>query len=161
MNSASADLTGASKRSIIPYLFFGFFGIVVLVNGVMIWLAITTFSGLETESAYIKGINYNETLAAEARQNELGWQAEIALNRDKISVELRDQDGDLLEPQSVVAKLVRPSDSSMDQTVVLNQVAAGQYSANLPPLQQGLWEVRAQIDHANERFFATDRLIVP
>ena len=47
----------------IPYAFLGFFAVVLLANGAMIWLAFATWTGLETEGAYQKGLAYNRTLA--------------------------------------------------------------------------------------------------
>ncbi|MEO1017825.1 MAG: FixH family protein, partial [Pseudomonadota bacterium] len=59
------------------------------------------------------------------------------------------------------AKLVRPSDSTLDRLVVLELGASGHYATRLEPLRSGLWEVRAQMDHGEARFFVTERIILP
>ena len=50
----------------------GFFGVIFAVNGVFAFLAIDTFTGLETEQAYLKGLDYNRTLTAAAEQRTTG-----------------------------------------------------------------------------------------
>ena len=42
----------------------GFFGTVIAVNVVMMTLAISTMPGMETESPYKAGINYNTEIGA-------------------------------------------------------------------------------------------------
>lgn len=160
MSDIARPATAHPKSSIIPWLFVSFFGIVFVVNGIMVWLAVTTFSGLETEDAFARGLNYNETLAAEARQEALGWQAELKLARERIEVELRDQDGTLLMPERIVARLIRPSDSALDRLVVLELDGTGHHALNIASLQPGLWEVQMQIDRGDERFFTAERVFV-
>jgi len=52
----------------------GFFGTIFAVNGVFAYLAVDTYTGLETEQAYLKGLDYNRTLDAAAEQKARGWQ---------------------------------------------------------------------------------------
>ena len=65
-------MTETPERSLIPYLFFAFLGVVFAANAVMIWYAVMTFTGLETTSAYEKGLACNETLSIVRRQERLG-----------------------------------------------------------------------------------------
>ena len=55
--------------------------VVLLANGTMIWLAFATWTGLETDGAYQKGLAYNRTLEAAAAQAALGWRVELALEQ--------------------------------------------------------------------------------
>ena len=49
----------------------------IAVNGVFTYFALESFGGLETEQAYLKGLDYNRTLEAAAAQRERGWQVEL------------------------------------------------------------------------------------
>ena len=58
-----ANVSGApAKKSRIPLLFFAFFAVVLTANGIMIWIALSSWTGLETKNHYLKGVDYNQTL---------------------------------------------------------------------------------------------------
>src|SRR3954469_23813706 len=59
----------------IPALFIGLMLLVVVVNGTMMYLAESTFSGLDNETAYQDGLEYNATLQEAAASAALGWSA--------------------------------------------------------------------------------------
>ena len=63
----------------IPWLFAAGMTFVVAVNGVLVYFALGTWSGLVVERPYERGVQYNRVLEAVARQEALGWQFEIAL----------------------------------------------------------------------------------
>ena len=54
----------------------------LLANGAMIWLAFATWTGLETEGAYQKGLAYNRTLEEAEAQAALGWQVDLELEQE-------------------------------------------------------------------------------
>ena len=58
------------------WMLLGFFGVMMAVNGIFVYLALSSFSGLETVNAYVKGLDYNATLRRGAAQKALGWQVE-------------------------------------------------------------------------------------
>ena len=53
--------------------FIAFFGTIFLVNGTLIYEAISTHTGLVANEPYRKGLAYNERIAADERQARLGW----------------------------------------------------------------------------------------
>ena len=55
-----------------------FFGIVFGVNACMIYGALSTFDGIETEGAYQKGRAYNHLLERMEAQRALGWRTSLA-----------------------------------------------------------------------------------
>ncbi len=50
----------------IPWIFVGLFLVVAAVNGVMIHFAFSSWTGLQTEEHFLKGIKYNQDLAGAA-----------------------------------------------------------------------------------------------
>ena len=83
-------MTPERKSSWIPWIFVGGFAGVVAVNGVLIWLALTTFSGLDREAPYARGIGYNAVLAEARDQAALGWQTEIEAADDRLAISVAD-----------------------------------------------------------------------
>src|SRR4029077_10773283 len=61
----------------------GFFGVVFVVNGIMVRAATSTFGGLETQSSYKAGLLFEQEVAKAERQQALGWQVNGTFARDK------------------------------------------------------------------------------
>ena len=150
-------MTRVPERSLIPYLFFAFFGVVFAANGVMIWYAVTTFTGLETTSAYEKGLAYNETLDIVRRQERLGWTTKARLDPKNLVLDVADAGGAPLGGAIVTARLVRPADGSLDRTVILTETAPGRYEGPFDLPAKGLWLVRSEVRAQDEVYFATER----
>ena len=50
----------------IPWIFVGVFMVVLAVNGIMVHFAVSSWTGIETENHFIKGLGYNNDLAGGA-----------------------------------------------------------------------------------------------
>lgn len=138
-----------ARRSsrLIPWLFVAGFGVTIAVNGALVYFAQSTFSGLETEHSYERGLDYNQTLEAAAAQEKLGWRAEIGLSperngRREISVSFADSRNYPLDGLTVEAHLVRPSTAGMDQVAALTALGNGRYAADVTLPAPGQWDVR-------------------
>ena len=98
MPMASAQPAEQRRSRWIPYSFFGFFGVVLAVNGVMLTYALGTFNGLSVDGAYDRGLAYNEALAEYQAQRALGWDLDVAFAPDEsragdLAVTARDRAG--------------------------------------------------------------------
>ncbi|MBK8176722.1 MAG: FixH family protein [Rhodospirillales bacterium] len=99
-----------------PWIFVGGLVIVIAVNAVMMTLAIGTFPGLETEDAYRKGIEYNQTIAAARAQDARGWHLDLhftpspeaGVHGGDVSIAFVDRDGQALRELEVKVDFVRP-----------------------------------------------------
>jgi nitrogen fixation protein FixH len=94
----------------IPWTFVAGFLLVVAVNGVMIWFATTSWTGLVTDRAYERGLDYNRNLEAAAAMAALGWQAKLvaATRADgsrEFTLEARDKEGAPLSGLVIEGKL--------------------------------------------------------
>lgn len=141
----------------IPYAFFGFFGVVIAVNMVMLGFALGTFNGLSTEGAYDRGLGYNQELADYEAQRALGWHVEtvvvpLAGGGRELVVSLASRDGLPLVGAEIAATLLRPTQAGLDQSVALREDRAGVYvgTADLP--QPGQWTVSLDIAHGDDRY---------
>lgn len=131
----------------VPMMFIAGFLVVIGVNATLIVLAQDTFSGLDTASPYERGLAYNETLAAEAAQERLGWQYQSAISgageADRVlEVEMKDRNGRPLDGLALQAYLVRPANQGLDMTIAPLPSGGGRYVAAFRLPAPGQWELR-------------------
>lgn len=121
-----------------------FFGVVFSVNGFFITSALTTFTGEEATRAYVRGLEYNEVIAARRAQAELGWSAAVNVADGRILVSVTDADGAPVGGLDLSGKLRRPGDPALDETLVFSETREGVYSAPGDELAIGRWLVRVR-----------------
>jgi len=154
----------------IPWAFVGFFVVVVLVNGIMIWVAFATWTGISGENAnsYRQGLSYNERLAAVRAQDALGWQAAVRFESDESAVrsgalafDLAEANGGPLVGAEVTAQLLRPTHPGQDFAVPLLPAGApGTYAADITFPLPGQWDVQVTAGHPEGTYRLDDRLFV-
>jgi nitrogen fixation protein FixH len=121
-------------------VFLAFFATIFAVNGALIYAAFSTHAGLVANEPYRKGLNYNERIAADERQSQLGWDDTLEVTRDgSMMLVLRGRDGQPVTSLKVEAVLGRPATSRNDIRVILREVAPGRYEAQTAPLASGSW----------------------
>lgn len=120
-----------------------FFAVIFAVNGVFVYYALSTHTGLDNASPYRRGIDYNERLAAERRQQARGWTARLTLapTSDHVELTLADNAGLPVPGLRVTATIGRPSTTRFDRALSLEAVDHGRYTATLAPLEPGGWVV--------------------
>ena len=143
----------------------GFFGVMLIVNGIFVYFALATFSGGDTTNPYRKGLDYNETLAAAERLAARGWQAEIGYD-DKsghLSVSVRDRAGAPVTGLGLAAAFSRPATEKEDRTVGLTEAEPGVYTAEIM-LAPGAWVISvapsAESDPSTPTYRLKHRLFV-
>ncbi|WP_417449235.1 FixH family protein [Kordiimonas sp.] len=162
MSNIKVEETGMRKSDrLIPWYIVAFFVVVAILDGIFVYIATSTHTGVVTDQAYDKGLAYNETVAAAEAQNALGWQGEITLHdKAELSFVLRDAEGSTLNGATVKAVFTRPTQDGMDFNVDMVAGADGVYTAaiNLPAL--GLWDVRVFALEGEHDFQVHRRLVV-
>jgi len=119
-----------------------FFGIMLAVNVYFTVMAVKTFSGEDVPRSYRQGLEYNHTLQIRAAQKALGWEALVNTIADKIIVDLRDKDGQVLHDISLTGKLRHPATLSNDQVLNFERQEDGTYQASIFGLM-GQWKLEA------------------
>ena len=170
----SAAASGRPRGWWYPWLFVAAFVVVIAVNGVMIKLAIGSFSGLDTEHPYERGLGYNETLAAARAQEALGWQVaydavsagDATPDGQPISVAARflDRDGNALTGLAVRALLQRPAVEGHDVELPLVERGGGRYVAETALTLPGQWDLRivaAAAESDGASWQASRRILLP
>ncbi|MDH3229789.1 MAG: FixH family protein [Alphaproteobacteria bacterium] len=148
----------------IPWLIVAFFGIVVLANGVMVYLAVSSFTGLQTEGPYLRGLAYNRVLEAERAERALDWSVTVEFRptgdrRGRIVARAQDAAGAPLVGAAVTARLVRPTQAGYDMQVTLAAESGGTYAADVELPLSGLWEIRTQIVHRSDVYRTAHRTL--
>ena len=129
----------------VAVIFFTFFGAIFLMNGAMIYSAISTYSGIVSKEPYRKGLHYNDRIAADARQARLGWTDAIAVARNgHIVVTLAGRDGKPVGGASMDAQLGRPTTNRHDIKLDFSETAPGRYEAQAGALAEGNWTIAVE-----------------
>lgn len=140
------------KDKYILFSFLAFFGVIFTVDGFFIHTALTTQTGVVTDQAYERGLNYNKTLHAAKTQPSLN---------DKLSF-----DNGVLRWRSniknavVKARVIRPIQEGHDFDITLNHVGDGIYEATLDLPFRGLWEAKLDSQWDNKTYKTIHQFIV-
>ncbi|WP_137124116.1 FixH family protein [Roseomonas sp. HF4] len=144
----------------IPWAFVGGMAIVVAVNLVLVWFAVTTFTGVTVPRSYERGRGYDAVLAEAARQDALGWRAEVTLAGGRLAVVATDRDGRAV-PGRVEGVLLRPLEGT-EIALRFAPTGGGRWAAEVTPPQRGQWEARLTLFGPDETpFDIRRRFVVP
>jgi nitrogen fixation protein FixH len=163
--SASGGNGAAPSRDLwIPWLIVAGFAVIILVNGVMVYFAMTSFTGLHTEGHYQRGLDYNDVLASQAAEEKLGWTVEVDFaetgrEQIRLSVRAADRAGNPLNDAGVQVRLVRPVQAGHDMNVTLAAAGDGLYSAEIKLPLRGQWDILAQISHPSGNYSTATRIV--
>jgi nitrogen fixation protein FixH len=163
--ATSGNVHSARRGRWIPWTFVGGFGVVILANAVLIVFALSSWSGLETEQAYQKGLAYNEAIATAEAQAARGWRASLGFEpRGPLSGELvvsfADAEGEPVSGLAVTARLIRPTHEGFDHETALAPTGAGRYAVPLDFPLAGQWQVRIEALSRGEPYRLSERIIV-
>jgi nitrogen fixation protein FixH len=135
---------------------FAFFVTVTAVNAVMITAAVSTFGGVETDSAYQAGLAFARETAAVAAQDALHWhvKANVSAHAGTTVVEVVATDAAErpLADLQAVARLVHPTDRRADHVVSLHETASGKF-AGVTVAVVGRWAVEIELSRGGVRMF--------
>jgi nitrogen fixation protein FixH len=147
------ELTG---RHVLLWLI-GFFGLVFIVNAVLVRAATSTFGGLETPSSYKAGLTFEGEIAKAERQQALRWRVDGKLTRDRagetvLDISVRDAQGQPVTGLTADATLAHPADARLDQIIHLVEGGAGAFHGEAQG-HSGQWELIVDFYRDHERVF--------
>ena len=139
-------------------IFLAFFITVTGVNALMVTFAVRSFSGEDVSSAYVKGLNYNQTLAqrdAEARSGyaiaaEAVRGADGATAIDAVVTHNGEHAGSGMK---VVATMRHPANAHFDRTVTLEPQGEGRFAASVPDLMAGQWDLVVTVQQGDDTLY--------
>lgn len=143
--------------------FICFFLTVFTANGIMTYFALGTWQGVQTEDAYVKGLNYNRQLEQAQNQQDSQWKITFdrlprMQNGDRVSVAIEHPEGNVAL-SSVAAEFIRPVERGYDFTVELAHQGDQVYAAPVTFPLKGNWKARVTVKVAGgDEIFLTDRM---
>jgi nitrogen fixation protein FixH len=130
---AGKELTGRKVLMITV----GAFAVIIGVNLILAYKAVTTFPGLEVKNTYVASQNFDRDRAA---QVALGWDVSARYDGDALVLSIRDKDGAPVKAAVLEAVLGRSTTIADDQIPAFTY-QGGDYvtTADLAP---GTWNIR-------------------
>ncbi len=146
-----------------------FFLTVFAANAIMVFYALTTFDGVETDDAYRKGRAYNHVLEADAAQAALGWTTEIEARTSQspegvaiyATVSVTTLDGQTATLQNPILTFWRPTVQGMDVDTPVTAAGDGTYQGVAQLQEPGNWIVRLNAETTDGRpYVYEERLFI-
>ena len=156
MTAQSGDgfrLTGKKVLAILV----GFFSVIITVNMVMAYVAVTTFSGMQTQRPYEAGLKFNHAIAKAKVQQEQHWSVDTHIERAgdgkvRLTFALADQQGAAIVDQHLSVHLVSPVDSRNDAVFALVADGPGRYRG-VTQAGAGQWDLVIEAKRSEDAVF--------
>lgn len=142
-------MSGKLQGKHVLYILLGFFGVMVIVNGIFVYFALTSFSGLSVEDSYERGVNYNKVIASEENQKSRGWKEDLTFDaigdfRGAVTLGLADKNGAKITGLHAVVTIRRPLGPVEEQTQQL-VVSQGRLETEIKFASAGQWDLSFEI----------------
>ncbi len=162
MTIATPTATVSRRSRHIPWLFVAGFVIVVAVNGIMIWFAVGSFSGLYTPKPRDRGLHYNDVVAAQQARDTLGWRIDATWRpeSDRLEIVVFDRDGAPLAGARLAVELVRPAEKRPPLGVAMAAIDVGRHAGYAKLPARGNWDVDIVVERDGRRFAQTRRMFL-
>ena len=146
-------LTGKKVLAILV----GFFSVIIAVNMVMAYVAVSTFSGMQTQRPYEAGLKFNHAISQARVQQEQNWKVDTHVERAKdgqvtLVIVFADQQEGAIVAQSVTVQLVSPVDSRNDASFTLTADGPGRYRG-LAQAAAGQWDLVIEAKRTDDAVF--------
>lgn len=143
----------------------GFFGMVFVANGILVREALSTLTGVDTDSAYQAGRQYEREVALAKAQDARHWHVDAKVTpwRDgaRLDIFARDAAGQPLSGMEVSALFERPTDRRFDQEVTLVGDGGGRFHGEAA-LTAGQWDLVIELSRRGEQLFRSrNRVMLP
>ena len=154
----------ASRKALL--IIIGGFSIVLAANSALVYFALSSWTGLETEQHFVKGLAYNDDLQAARRQQDLGWKMQLKTTfvdskTGDIGITFLDREGGPMNDLTVKVFAVRPTHTGYDREFVAALKADGAYHAAFTLPLQGMWDLRVVARRGEVDFQRVERIVTP
>ena len=159
-NSKPRELTG---RAVLLWLV-GFFGLVFAVNAVMVKAATSTFGGVEVQSSYKAGLQFETEVARAHAQEALHWRVDGRVIRNAageaaLDFTVRDRKGAAIAGLTADARLAHPADERLDHEIDLKAAGVGVFHGEVAALP-GRWDLIVDLYRGGTRVFRSRSAVV-
>ena len=142
----------------------GFFGVVFGVNGILVHEALSTFGGVDTDSAYQAGRMFEQDVAMAKAQDARQWRVEAKVTpmtdgAKRVDVVARDAAGLLLGGMTLSAVFERPIDRRQDRGVAITEDSPGRFHGSAE-IAAGQWDLIIELSRQGDRLFRSRNRVV-
>ena len=142
----------------------GFFGVVFAVNGVMIFAALSTLTGVDTASAYQAGRMFEHDVAMAHAQDARHWQVDakvivIADSARRVFVVARDASDRPLGGMALSVTFERPTDRRLDRDIAVAEDSPGNFHGRAE-IPAGQWDLVIALSRNGDEMFRSRNRIV-
>jgi hypothetical protein len=134
-----------------------FFGVVIVVNLFMAYVAVNTFSGLQSQRPYETGLEFNRTIKNAGVQQEQHWQVTSHYERMKdgrvsLKLSLRDKNGQPVDGTTSKVSLLSPVNALRDVVFDLSPQGAGDFTGTAVA-DAGQWDLVIEVKQGTAEVF--------
>ena len=147
------------KDKWIPWYFVAFFAVIAILDGIFVYVAISTHTGVTTENAYEKGLAFNENFEKFRAQPKL--QEQLCFENGVLHWNVKDEAGRPLGNARVIAKIIRPVQDGYDFEITLDYMRRGVYEAKLDLPLKGLWKAKLNCTWDDQHYQTTHSFTAP
>ena len=142
----------------------GFFGVVFGVNGILVHEALSTFGGVDTDSAYQAGRMYEQDVAMAKAQDARRWRVEAKVTpmpggARRVDVVARDAAGQPLPGMTLSAVFERPIDRRLDRGIAVTEDLPGHFHGSAE-IASGQWDLVIELSRQGDRLFRSRNRVV-
>ncbi|MCF6320609.1 MAG: FixH family protein [Rhizobiaceae bacterium] len=161
-NNGGLPLVGENPRKLTGYhvlaMVLAFFAVIITANFSLAWFATKSWTGLVVKNSYVESQQYNDKIAAAARQKARGWQMKFAYSNNILEISMSDRDKQPVIIDKLQATIGRPVSENQDVDVILLHKGSGRYETNVE-LSAGLWGFKLNSD-GEEQYYIEGRFVV-
>jgi len=145
-------------------LMLAFFGVVIGVNAFMAHEALSTFSGVETDSSYRAGQTFERDVAMAKAQDAKHWQVDAKVTPTagggaSLDIAARDAAGKPLAGMVATALFARPIDRQLDRSITVSEDAPGHFHG-VAEIPAGQWDLIIELSRQGDRLFRSKNRVV-
>jgi nitrogen fixation protein FixH len=141
-----------------------FFAVIIGVNAFMAHEALSTFRGVDADSAYKAGQLFEHEVALAKAQDAQHWQvdAKVAPAADGtavLEIAALDASGAPLSGMTATVVFARPTDRHLDRTMTVSEDGPGHYRGAVA-IESGQWDLILELSRRGDRLFRSKNRVV-
>jgi nitrogen fixation protein FixH len=141
-----------------------FFAVIIGVNAFMAHEALSTFRGVDADSAYRAGQLFEHEVAMAKAQDAEHWQVDAKVTPAAdgtavLEIAAHDASGAPLSGMTTTAVLARPTDRHLDRTITISEDGAGHYRG-AAAIEPGQWDLILELSRQGNRLFRSKNRVV-
>jgi nitrogen fixation protein FixH len=145
-------------------LMIAFFAVIIGVNAFMAHEALSTFRGVDTDSAYRAGQLYEHDVVMAEAQDAQRWQVEAKVTpaadgKALLDIAARDASGAPLTGMTASIVFARPTDRRLDRIVAVDEDAPGHFRGSAV-VAAGQWDLILELSRHGDRLFRSKNRII-